>query len=159
MLGLAEGLWEIALSCEQFNQGPATLLTEMDLQIREAPGPISQELVTKVTSRGAGERVRGSRRRRQEARGLWGLFPWEEVGKRLPGLGEGTRSRSAGCVALGATCWGVRAAAFALPRDPHLRRSCPSKSLSSGPVACSSFFPPSHRSAPSWLPLHAWPES
>ncbi|XP_042098729.1 CDK5 regulatory subunit-associated protein 2 isoform X19 [Ovis aries] len=43
VLGLAE---DYDALCEQIGQGQ-TLLTEMDLQIREAPGPISQELVTK----------------------------------------------------------------------------------------------------------------
>ena len=46
MLGLAE---DYDALCEQIGQGQ-TLLAEVDLQIREAPGPISQELVTKVTS-------------------------------------------------------------------------------------------------------------
>ncbi|XP_042098728.1 CDK5 regulatory subunit-associated protein 2 isoform X18 [Ovis aries] len=44
VLGLAE---DYDALCEQIGQGQ-TLLTEMDLQIREAPGPISQELVTKT---------------------------------------------------------------------------------------------------------------
>uniref|UniRef100_A0A4W2D3L6 CDK5 regulatory subunit-associated protein 2 n=1 Tax=Bos indicus x Bos taurus TaxID=30522 RepID=A0A4W2D3L6_BOBOX len=43
MLGLAE---DYDALCEQIGQGQM-LLAEMDLQIREAPGPISQELVTK----------------------------------------------------------------------------------------------------------------
>ncbi|XP_040097709.1 CDK5 regulatory subunit-associated protein 2 isoform X3 [Oryx dammah] len=43
VLGLAE---DYDALCEQVGQGQ-TLLAEMDLQIREAPGPISQELVTK----------------------------------------------------------------------------------------------------------------
>uniref|UniRef100_A0A452EI04 CDK5 regulatory subunit-associated protein 2 n=1 Tax=Capra hircus TaxID=9925 RepID=A0A452EI04_CAPHI len=43
VLGLAE---DYDALCEQIGQGQ-TLLAEMDLQIREAPGPISQELVTK----------------------------------------------------------------------------------------------------------------
>uniref|UniRef100_A0A8C2P537 CDK5 regulatory subunit-associated protein 2 n=1 Tax=Capra hircus TaxID=9925 RepID=A0A8C2P537_CAPHI len=42
VLGLAE---DYDALCEQIGQGQ-TLLAEMDLQIREAPGPISQELVT-----------------------------------------------------------------------------------------------------------------
>ncbi|XP_055435457.1 CDK5 regulatory subunit-associated protein 2 isoform X5 [Bubalus kerabau] len=43
VLGLAE---DYDALCEQIGQGQ-TLLAEVDLQIREAPGPISQELVTK----------------------------------------------------------------------------------------------------------------
>uniref|UniRef100_A0A3Q1LMW2 CDK5 regulatory subunit-associated protein 2 n=1 Tax=Bos taurus TaxID=9913 RepID=A0A3Q1LMW2_BOVIN len=43
MLGLAE---DYDALCDQIGQGQM-LLAEMDLQIREAPGPISQELVTK----------------------------------------------------------------------------------------------------------------
>ncbi|XP_044796461.2 CDK5 regulatory subunit-associated protein 2 isoform X3 [Bubalus bubalis] len=43
VLGLAE---DYDALCEQIGQGQ-TLLAEVDLRIREAPGPISQELVTK----------------------------------------------------------------------------------------------------------------
>lgn len=45
VLGPAEGYDAL---CEQIARGQ-TLLAEVDLQIREAPGPTSQELVTKVT--------------------------------------------------------------------------------------------------------------
>ena len=74
MLGLAE---DYDALCDQIGQGQM-LLAEMDLQIREAPGPISQELVTKVTSAmvpegegctGKQEAEAGGRGRRQGGRG------------------------------------------------------------------------------------------
>ena len=98
MLGLAE---DYDALCEQIGQGQM-LLAEMDLQIREAPGPISQELVTKVTSDGAGGRGThggtGGGGRRQGGRGA------SSPGRR--GRKGGPEARRAGllcrlCVVLG----------------------------------------------------------
>lgn len=67
--------------CEQIARGQ-TLLAEMDLQIREAPVPMSQELVTKVTLVMA--------RRERDARGAGG----GGRGAVGPRLGRGARKGS-----------------------------------------------------------------
>lgn len=147
VLGLAE---DYDALCEQIGQGQ-TLLAEMDLQIREAPGPISQELVTKVTSAMAleGEGYMGEQEAEAGGKGAVGPLPLGGgAGKAAPRLGG--QVRSAGCVLL----WGPpaegrpRATAIALPHAGLCLSRLASVPLSFGPVACSSVLPPSHWSAP-----------
>ena len=144
VLGLAE---DYDALCEQIGQGQ-TLLAEVDLQIREAPGPISQELVTKVTSAmvpegegrtGEQEAEAGGRGRRQGGRGA------SSAGRRGRKGGPEARGqvRSAGCVLF---WWLPAEGGPVLLRCPAPRRPLSvrlaSVPLSCSPVTCPSVLPP-----------------
>lgn len=132
--------------CEQIARGQ-TLLAEMDLQIREAPVPMSQELVTKVTlvmaRRERDARGAGGGGRRQGGRGA---SPGKRGQERQPrdsqgGSGLQVVRCSGGTPAEACPC----ATAVTLPHG--------GLGLSFSPVACPSVLPPGHWSVP--LPASA----
>lgn len=138
--------------CEQIARGQ-TLLAEMDLQIREAPVPMSQELVTKVTlvmaRRERDARGAGGGGRRQGGRGA---SPGKRGQERQP------RDSQGGSGLQVVRCSGGRL----LRRVPVLLRSpcrtaasvCPSVLWRVHP-----FFPPVTGPSPSRPPRSAWPRS
>lgn len=138
--------------CEQIARGQ-TLLTEMDLQIREAPSPTSQELVTKVTLAMALDARTGEQEAEAGGKGAVGS----------PLLGRGARKGSPETHRAGPVCrlfavWG----GHLLRRVPVLLRSPCHMAASVCPSVLSRvcpFFPPVTGPSPSQPPHSAWPRS